>query len=148
MTMKIALLCSWGGHLQEMMELRNAWGKYDYCFYTYTSDRSVALDEPKVLIYPPWKSKIKFFPTLAKAAVHMMFNKPDVLISTGMGDVDIFLFPLAKLLRVHTIYIESAANIDYISGSAEFIRRFSDRFFVQWEELAEEIGAEYIGGAL
>jgi hypothetical protein len=146
--MKIALLCSWGGHMQEMMDLRDAWGKYDYCFYTYTSDRSKALDEPKVLIYPSWKSGAKYLFTLAKAMVHITFNKPDVLLSTGMGWVDIFMFPYCRLLGVKTIYIESAANVNYISGTANFIRPFCDRFFVQWEELASKIGAEYMGGVL
>lgn len=147
--MKIALLCSWGGHLQEMMELREAWGRYDYHFYTYTSERSEALKEPKTLIYPPWKSGVKYLFGLTKALIHVTFNKPDVLISSGMGWVDIFMFPYCKLLKVHTIYIESAANVNFISGTANLIRkRFCDRFFVQWEELAEEIGAEYIGGAL
>ena len=144
--MKVELLCSWGGHLQEMMELRDAWGRYDYEFITYDSERVKAMDEPMVLIHPPWKSVPRFLVTLFKAASHVLFNKPDVLISCGMGWVDIFIFPLCKFLGTYTIYIESGANVNYITGTGNLVRRFADKFIVRWEGLAEEIGAEYRGG--
>ncbi len=144
--MKIYLLCSWGGHLQETLELRDAWGAYDYRFITYVSERSIALKEPKWLIAPPWKSIPKFLYTLAKTSIKILFNRPDVLMSTGMGYVDIFLFPLCKLLGVYTIYIESGANVEYVSGTANFVRKFCNKFIVRWEDLAEKIGAEYHGG--
>ena len=144
--MRVDLLCSWGGHLQEMMELRGAWEGYDHRIITYRSIRTDGLDGPKILICPPWKSRIRFLASMAGAFPKILFDRPDVLISTGMGHADIFLFPLCRFLGAYTIYIESGANITGISGSAAFIRRFCDRFIVRWEELAEEIGAEYHGG--
>ncbi|AGI48527.1 Oligosaccharide biosynthesis protein Alg14 like protein [Thermoplasmatales archaeon BRNA1] len=144
--MKINLLCSWGGHLQEMLDIKDAWGKYDYEFITYRSIRTESMDDPMVLIEPPWKSVPKFLWSLAKAAVHVTFDRPDILISTGMGYVDIFLFPLCRLLGVYTVYIESGANVKSITGTANLVRIFADRFIVKWEELAEDICAEYHGG--
>ena len=144
--MRIDLLCSWGGHLQEMLDLKNAWGKYDYRFITYESDRTKAMNDPMVLIHPPWKSVPRFLISLTKAVIKVIFDRPDVLISTGMGYVDVFLFPLCKMLNVYTIYVESGANVNYITGTANIIRRFCDRFVVKWENLAEKIDAEYHGG--
>lgn len=144
--MKIYLLCSWGGHLQETLELRGAWEKYDYRFITYTSERSIAMDEPKWLITPPWRSIPGFLISLVKTSAKILFDRPDVLMSTGMGYVDIFLFPFCKFLGTYTIYIESGANINDISGTAKFVRRFCDRFIVRWKDLAKKIDAEYHGG--
>ena len=51
--MKIGLLCSKGGHLQEMMNIKDAWGKYDHFFVTYKSERIKYLDERKYLVVDP-----------------------------------------------------------------------------------------------
>ena len=144
--MKVLLLCSWGGHLQELMELKDAWEPYDHTILTYVSDRPLDGGD-LILLHPPWKSVVRYSWTLLKALTRMLFDKPDVMLSTGMGYTDVFVFPLCKLLGVYTVYIESAANVDHISGTGNVVRRFADRFLVQWEELADRIGAEYKGGA-
>jgi len=144
--MKVALLCGWGGHMQEMFNLRNAWDKYDYTIITYESERLKGMKESMIRIHPPWLHKLKFLRSLASALVKLLFDRPDVLISTGMGMVDIFLFPFCKFLGTYTIYIESAANVHKITGTGDFVKHFADRFLVNWKDLADEIGAEYKGG--
>ena len=146
--LKVALLCSRGGHLQEMMDLEPAWSKYDHFFVTYDSERTHDMPIKKYLVYPPWESMIRFLWTLFIAIGRVFGERPDVLISAGMGWVDIFMFPFCKLLGVYTIYIESAANVNSISGTGKLVRKFADEFMVQWEELAEKIGADYHGGIL
>ncbi len=145
--MKVLLLCSWGGHLQELMELKDAWEPYDHTILTYASDRPLDGMGDLILLHPPWKGVVRYSWTLLKALTRMLFDRPDVMLSTGMGYTDVFVFPLCKLLGVYTVYIESAANVDHISGTGNVVRRFADRFLVQWEELADRIGAEYKGGA-
>ena len=129
-----------------MLDLRGAWGRYDYRFITFESERTAAMNEPMVLITPPWISIPRFLRSLLRALRCVLFDRPDVLISTGMGYVDVFVFPLCKLLGTYTVYIESGANVDYVSGTAGIVRRFADRFIVRWEDLAEDIGAEFHGG--
>ena len=146
--MKIALECSKGGHLQEMMSLKDAWKDHDHFLITYDSERTRSLDHRRYLITHPIESVPRFLTSLFIALGRVFGERPDVLISTGMGWTDIFMFPFCRLMGTYTIYLESAANVDDITGTARFIRRFSDRFLVQWEELADRIGAEYHGGVL
>ena len=146
--MKVALACSRGGHLQEMMDLEPAWSRYDHFFITYDSERTRDMTERRYLVYPPWQSVIRFLFTLFIAIGKVFGERPDVLISTGMGWTDIFMFPFCRLMGVYTIYIESAANVEHISGTAKLVRRFSDEFLVQWEDLAHAIGADYRGGVI
>ncbi len=129
------------------MELKDAWEPYDHTILTYASDRPLDGMGDLILLHPPWKGVVRYSWTLLKALTRMLFDKPDVMLSTGMGYTDVFVFPLCKLLGVYTVYIESAANVDHISGTGNVVRRFADRFLVQWEELADRIGAEYKGGA-
>ena len=146
--MKIALVCSKGGHLQEMYKLEDAWSKYDHFFITYDSVRTRALKDRKYLITHPTDGCIKYVLTIMWQIPKVILEKPDVLLSTGMGWTDIFLFPVCRLIGTHTIYVESLANVDEISGTAKLVRKFANRFLVQWPKLAEEIGAEYHGGLL
>ena len=131
-----------------MMSLENAWRGYDHFFITYASERTESLDHRKYLVTHPGRSMLGFLLTLFITIGRVFGERPDVLISTGMGWVDIFMFPFCRLMGTYTVYIESAANIDYITGTGELVRRFADRFLVQWEELAESIGAEYHGGII
>ena len=80
--MKIGLLCSKGGHLQEMMNIKDAWGKYDHFFVTYKSERIKYLDERKYLVVDPMDGGIKYLFTLARALCKVFGERPDVLIST------------------------------------------------------------------
>ncbi len=146
--MKIALACSKGGHLQEMFKLKDAWSKYDYFFITYDSVRTRELREKKFLIVHPADSCVRFFINMIWNVPKILLEKPDVLISTGMGWTDIVLFPLFRLCGIYTIYIESLANVSNVTGTGKLVRKFANRFLVQWPKLAEEIGAEYHGGLL
>ena len=146
--MKIMLMCSKGGHLQEMMNLQSAWGKYDHFFVTYDSERTRQLGDRKYLIVHPISSIVMYLITLFIAVGRVFGERPDVLISTGMGWVDMVMFPLCRLAGVYTIYIESAANVEYITGTAKVVRHFAKRFLVQWKGLADEIECEYHGGVL
>jgi len=75
-----------------------------------------------------------------------MFNKPDLVMSTGMGYFDIFMFPMCKLIGIRTIYIEGAASCRILSGTGKLVRLFADRFIVRWETIAEDLGCEFHGG--
>lgn len=147
-TMRVLLMCSWGGHISEMNRLRGAWSKYDYRFLTYRNKRTEAMDEPKMLIRHPSDTVIGYSIDIMKTLFKLCLERPDVVISTGMGYVDIVIFPFCKFVRTKTVYIESSSNIAATSNTAKLVRKFSDHFLVQWPELAEEIGAEYHGGVL
>jgi len=81
---------------------------------------------------------------------------PDLIISNGPGTGVIVIF--ASLLlrfmylpgtsgKMRTIYVESWARVRRLSLSGKILLRVTNRFLVQWERLAKELGpkAEYIG---
>lgn len=81
---------------------------------------------------------------------------PDLIISNGPGTGVIVIFAslLLRLVylpgttnKMRTIYVESWARVRRLSLSGKILLRVADRFLVQWEKLAKELGpkAEYIG---
>ncbi len=76
-------------------------------------------------------------------------ESPDVLVSTG-SDVAIPFFLLARLLGIHTIFIESVCRTKTLSVTGKIVYYLSDEFYVQWPELADDLGtkAQYAGSVL
>ena len=53
---------------------------------------------------------------------------------------------IGKLFGKKIIYIESLAKIDSLSVTGRNVYKFADKFYVQWETLANKYEkAEYIG---
>jgi beta-1,4-N-acetylglucosaminyltransferase len=81
---------------------------------------------------------------------------PDLIVSNGPATAVIVVFASFVLRflglpgtsgKMRTIYVESWARVRKLSLSGKILLRVVDRFLVQWERLAEELGgqAEYIG---
>ena len=86
--------------------------------------------------------------------VHLGY--PDLIISNGPGTGVIviaaslvlrFLYLQGTTGKMRTIYVESWARVKRLSLSGQILLRITDRFLVQWKELANDLGpkAEYIG---
>lgn len=92
--------------------------------------------------------------TSAQSEVKMGY--PDLIISNGPG-TGVIVIMASLLLRflnlpgthgkMRTIYVESWARVRRLSLSGKILLRVADRFLVQWQTLAKELGpkVEYIG---
>lgn len=147
--MKIALVCSHGGHLTEMLYLMDAFEGHDVFFITYENFRTHKLDYNKYLL-----ENIGTNPFLMIKAFWRIFRilrkeKPDLIISTG-AEVAIPAFILGKLMRIKTVFIESWCRVKNKSATGNLIYHFSDDFLVQWPQLLEVYGnkAKYKGGVI
>jgi len=75
-------------------------------------------------------------------------ERPNVVISTGAA-VGCIVCYLGKLLGAKVIWIDSIANVEWISLSGRMVRHIADLFLVQWPELAERYSnVEYVGAAI
>ena len=141
--MKIALVCSQGGHLTEMLLLLKAFEKQDIFFITYKNSLKNQTKYPTYQtenigtnLNKMIKSFIQIFKILRK-------EKPDIIISTG-AEIAIPSIILAKFMRIKTIYIESWCRIKTKSGAGRILYFFSDIFLVQWPELTKIYGKKAI----
>jgi beta-1,4-N-acetylglucosaminyltransferase len=148
---KIALICSHGGHLTEMLELLEAFGGCELFFVTYASKRANELDR-QYRVYAIdniGASPMRLLRSLPATWRILRRERPDVLVSTG-SEIAIPFFALAKLLRMRTVFVESCCHVKTPSRTGKVVYPFSDVFLVQWSELLEAYGpkARYEGGLL
>ncbi len=147
--MKIALVCSPGGHLTEMLQLMEAFEGHDVFFITHKHKRTLGLTYRKYLVGDVGASPISFvraFPSLLRA---LLKERPDIMLSTGDA-VAVPSFLLAKAFGIPTIYIESWSKVNTTSGTGRLVYRFADEFLVQWPQLKEVYGdkARYEGSVI
>ena len=146
--MKIALICSHGGHLTEILYLLEAFKGHEIFFITYNNFRTKNLGYDTYLLDNIGTNPLKMAKSFLQMFKILFKERPDVIISTG-SEIAIPAFIIAKFLRINTIFIESWCRVKTKSATGKIVYPFSDIFLVQWPELLDEYGkkAEY-GGAV
>jgi len=145
---KIALICSSGGHLFELLRLRECFSDQPHFWVTFlTEDAQILLQDQRVYwaYYPTNRSLTKFAKNLFLAGKILRRERPTHIITTGAGVAVPFIY-LARLFGAKTIYLESLARIDGLSLSGKLVYFFVDHFLVQWEELARRYRRAVYGG--
>src|SRR5918994_7424250 len=87
-TQRVLLVCSPGGHLQQMLALRHAWRDFDVVWATLpgTDVRHILAGEPHVLGHGPTnRSVINLLRNVPFAIRTLRTYRPDAILSTGAG---------------------------------------------------------------
>jgi beta-1,4-N-acetylglucosaminyltransferase len=149
--MRILLVCSPGGHLQQMLALEPAWRDNERSWVTLPGADSSSLlaREDVTLGHSPTNRSLK---NLARNTVMawklLRRRRPDAILSTGAG-LAVPFFLIGKLLRIRLVYVESVTRTESLSLSGRIVYPLATRFFVQWPAVAERYKrAEYAGGIL
>ena len=147
--MKIALICSHGGHLAEILHLINAFEGHEIFFVTYKNMRTSNLEFKKYLIKNIGKSIFEMVIAFMRFIRILSTEKPQMIVSTG-SEIAIPAFYIAKLLRIKTIFVESWCRVLTPSGTGKIVYYVSDLFLVQWPQLLKKYGkkARYKGAIL
>lgn len=148
---RVLLVCSPGGHLQQMLALEPAWRGAQRSWVTLAgADVGYLLTEERVELGhgPTNRSIANLVRNLALAWRVVRRERPDAILSTGAG-LAVPFFLVGKLLRRRLVYVESVTRTETISLSGRLVYRLADRFFVQWPDAAERLRrAEYAGGGV
>lgn len=145
MGFKICLACSAGGHLTELLQLKEAFEGYEHFYATFKREDTEKIKGRVYYLIDPKRNPLKLIINFLQALRVVVKERPKVVITTGAGVV-IPLCYLAKLLRGRIIYIESLARIDTRSLSGILLYPIADLFFVQWRQLLGKYGGKAIYG--
>jgi beta-1,4-N-acetylglucosaminyltransferase len=147
--MKIALVCSHGGHLTEMLYLKEAFKENEIFFITYDSIRTSNLSHKKYLIKNIGNSYLRMMLAFLKIGNILLNERPDIIVSTG-SEIAVPAFYVAKILKMKTIFIESWCRVKNPSGTGRLVYPVSDVFLVQWPAMLNVYGpkAQYIGAVI
>ncbi len=140
---KVLFIASTGGHLVELMQLKEMFKKYDYHVITEKTKSNLKLKNtykkkidflvygskdhmlsyPFKLIYNCFKSLFIYF------KVH-----PDYIITTGAHTAGPMCC-IGKIFGSRIIYIETFANLTTKTITGRCVYLFADKFIVQWESM-------------
>lgn len=147
--MKLCLVCSHGGHFNEMMLLSDAFEGYDYFLVTHASEATKNLKNGYRIKFDGWSliGKILLTKVMVKAIYILLRERPDAIISTGAGEIAVPFCYIGKMMGMKIIFIDTMARITTPSGGGRFIYPIADLFLVQWKPLLKKYGkkAEYWG---
>ncbi len=146
--LKIALVCSAGGHLTELLQLKKSWQNTDHFFITdkRMDSQALAKNNKTFFLTVPRRNPVKLLINFFQALNLYFKTKPNLVISTG-ADTAIPFCLIAKFFGAKIIFIESFARIKEPSLSARIMYPFADKFFVQWPQNKKFFPkAEFVGG--
>lgn len=148
--MKVLLACSPGGHLQQMLALRPAWGDLERTWLTLEGpDVDYLLAGERVVRAhgPTNRSLVKAIRNFFVAWRAMRDSDADVVLSTGAG-IAVPCFVVARLRGKRAVYVESLTRTDSLSLSGRLVYPLAHEFFVQWPGASRRSRARYVGNIL
>lgn len=150
MTKRVLLVASGGGHWVQLRRLRPAFEGFDVAYASVFDDYADEVGGARFYQIhdatrrDPWR----VFVMIPQIARMLLKERPDVVMTTGAlpGLVTI---ALAKVLtRSRTVWLDSIANVERMSGSGMQAKWFADEWLTQWPEVAKETGATHWGAVI
>lgn len=138
----LMIVCSSGGHLLQMLELRGAWSDFERVWVTFdkADTRSLLVDERVLHAHGPTNRNIpNLLRNLRLAWRVLRDERPVAILTTGAGVAVPFAW-LARARGIPTVYVESLTRIDGLSLSGRMIAPVATRLYAQWPELANSSG--------
>lgn len=135
---RVCLVCSHGGHLNEMLELRAAFEGCDVFYFTYDAPTTRALPRAYRVPNRPL-SPLAFVRNVLRLLRIFRRERPVLSVSTG-AEIALPVLLVGKLFRVPMVYIECGAQVATPSGTGRVMYWLADEFYVQWPELQARYG--------
>jgi UDP-N-acetylglucosamine:LPS N-acetylglucosamine transferase len=144
----LLLVCSTGGHLVQLVALREAWEPFSRAWVTFDKSdaRSLLAGESVTYAHGPTNRSVKnLLRNLVVAWRLVRRVRPQVVLTTGAGIAVPFAW-VARLRGAQVVYVESLARIDGASLTYRLIAPIAARRYVQWPELHQALpGSRFAG---
>lgn len=148
--MKVMLISSPGGHLAQLLPLRESLEDAQVIWVTAKSPHTEGLlerDKVEYTAYPTTRHLPNAVRNLVKAGRLLRRDRPDVIVSAGAGVAAPF-FLVAWLMQIPSVYIEVIDRISTRTLTGTMVYPFVTRFVVQWEEQGQLYPEAVVAGAL
>ncbi len=133
---KVLFVCSAGGHLSQLLQLRPWWEHHDRKWVTYdASDAQAKLVDEEIIggHFPTTRNVKNTIRNIPLARRELKKWRPDVVISNGAG-VAVPFFMVAKMMGIPTVYIEVYDRVDSQTLTGKLCQPFTSLFLAQWPE--------------
>jgi UDP-N-acetylglucosamine:LPS N-acetylglucosamine transferase len=138
---ELFLVCSAGGHLLQLLALRDAWADRSRIWITDDAADTLSLLENETAIFgdaPSSRSARSFLRNTVRAWRLLARHRPAAVVTTGAAIAVPFVW-LGRLFGAEVIYIESVTRIESPSLTLRLVRPAASRIYVQWPELVAQV---------
>ena len=151
---KVLFISSTGGHLAELLQLKDMFNRYDYRIITEKTKSNLKLKKhyDKRINYLVYGTKdhilsypFKLLCNCFKSLYFYLKIHPDYVITTGAHTAGPMCC-LAKIFGSRVIYVETFANINTKTITGNLLYYISDRFIVQWDSMKKLYPSSIVGG--
>ncbi len=141
---RVMFVSSTGGHLNELLQLKSLFKKYDYTLVTETGKNNKELknkyDNVYYLLYGT-KDHMATYPFILLANCFICLfiylkRRPDYIVTTG-AHVGGVMALIGKIFGSKVIYVETFANIHTKTITGRLVYKFADFFIVQWKSMLD-----------
>ena len=133
---RVLMVCSSGGHLSQLMQLRPWWEHHERWWVTFDQPDARSKLHGETMIpahHPTTRNARNLIRNVPLAHRVLSVFRPDVVVSNGAG-VALPFFAVARARRIPTVYLEVYDRIDSTTLTGRLCRPLSSRFLVQWPE--------------
>ena len=137
LNIRIALVCTKGGHFEQMNNLSDFYNCYDHFWITNRSRQTESQLLHERVYYVdlahfrrPWTYVSQMLP-IFRIFVN---EKPTHVLSTGSGRTALIPYVLSRIFRVKFIFIDTFSRVRGHSKFGTFLLKMNNRIFTQWED--------------
>ena len=144
------LVASSGGHLFQLLQLRDGWPQEQRHWVTFDTPDARSLLAGETVTYaahPTNRNLPNLVRNLVLAARLLRRLRPRAVLTTGAGVAVPFCW-LGRLTRSRIVYIESFARVDSPSLTGRLVHPVAHDFFVQWPAVRPYFRKAQYRGAL
>lgn len=148
--MRLLLVCSPGGHLQQMLALEGAWGDSERSWVTLEGpdvEPLLAAETVTIANGPTNRSLVNLVRNTALAWQLLRRGRLDAILSTGAA-LSVPFFAVGRLLGIRCVYVESVTRTESLSLSGRLVYPLANVFFVQWPAVAARYKKARFAGAV
>ncbi|MFZ4688452.1 MAG: UDP-N-acetylglucosamine--LPS N-acetylglucosamine transferase [Polymorphobacter sp.] len=145
---RILAIASGGGHFVQLLRLRPAWEGHDVTYATVHAASAAEVAPARLLTFRDvsradwWRLPL----TLWDVVGILLRVRPQVIITTGALP-PLLALALARPFGVRTLWIDSIANSEILSGSGGLAGKIAHQVVTQWPHLAAD-GVDHWGSVL
>ena len=140
---KIMFISSTGGHLTQLLQLKELFKEYEYVLITEKTDVTKSMKSKYNMSFFPYGSRNQklLYPFILlincfMSLFYLIKYNPEVIVTTG-ANTAAAMCCLGKIFRKKVIYIESFAknNSPTVTGKMIYKLHAYTTFVVQWENM-------------
>jgi UDP-N-acetylglucosamine:LPS N-acetylglucosamine transferase len=146
---KILAIASGGGHWIQLLRLRPAFAGANVTFASVEQQAANDIEGHRFFRFPDAnrERKIALIFQILRIAWIVLRVRPHVIVTTG-ASCGYVAVRLGRTLGARTLFIDSIANAEKLSLSAQLAQRHANLTLTQWPHLDSPEGPQYHGSVI